>query len=122
MIRSQKFWAAVCAVIFAGSLIWCIVLLTMKPGDTVTITQDGKTLYTIDLSKEPDRTIEITYEGRKNIIEIKGGRVHILEADCPDKVCVNTGWLTAGIPIVCLPNKLVIEYADNDTGLDAVAG
>ena len=54
MIRSQKFWAAVCAVIFAGSLIWCIVLLTMKPGDTVTITQDGKTLiFLIGKGKQP---------------------------------------------------------------------
>ena len=122
MIRSQKFWIAVCAVIFAASAVWCILVLTGSHGDTVTVTQDGRLLYTIDLSKEPDREFTVEYEGRRNIIEISGGRIRVKEADCPDRVCVNTGWLTANIPVVCLPNKLVIEYAGPDTELDAAAG
>ena len=120
MIRSQKFWIAVCGVIFAGGLIWCIILLTGSKGDTVTMKQDGKVLYTLDLSREADRELTVEYEGRRNIIEIKGGRIRVREADCPDRVCVHTGWLTAAVPIVCLPNKLVIEYAESD--LDAAAG
>ncbi|SDB38939.1 hypothetical protein SAMN02910317_01944 [Ruminococcaceae bacterium FB2012] len=120
MIRSQKFWIAVCAVIFAAGLAWSIILLTMSHGDKVTVTRDGVVLYTLDLSKEPDREFTVEYEGRKNVVEIKDGRIRVKEADCPDHVCVRTGWLTAKIPIVCLPNRLVIEYADSD--LDAVAG
>ena len=122
MIRSQKLWIAVCAVIFAASAVWCILVLTGSHGDTVTVKQDGRENFTLDLSKETDREFTVEYEGRKNIIEISGGRIRMKDADCPDHVCVNTGWLTANIPIVCLPNKLVIEYAEPDTGLDATAG
>ena len=120
MCKSIKFWMIVCAVIFVGSLIWCAVILLRPHGDIVTVRQDGKLLYTLDLSKESDRTITVEYEGRKNMIEIKEGRIRVSEADCPDHVCVRTGWLTADIPIVCLPNKLVVEF--DDKALDAVAG
>lgn len=120
MIRSQRFWIAVCAAIFAGGLIWCIILLNMSHGDTVTVTQDGNVLYTFELSRENNREITVEYEGRRNIIEINDGRIRVREADCPDRVCVHTGWLTPAVPIVCLPNRLVIEYAETD--LDAAAG
>ncbi|MBQ2093605.1 MAG: NusG domain II-containing protein, partial [Ruminococcus sp.] len=45
------------------------------------------------------------------------------EAECPDKTCVNMGWLSsASMPIVCLPNHLVIEFAAGyEDGVDAVA-
>ena len=89
-------------------------------GDSVRISQDGRVLYTLDLSKEKDRRIEVEYQGRKNIIEIKDGRIRMLEADCPDHVCIHTGWLSSDIPIVCLPNRLVIEFAGSD--LDAAVG
>ena len=68
MIRSQKFWIAVCAVIFAVGLVWSIIVLTSSHGDTVTVTQDGVVLYTLDLSAESDREFTVEYEGRKNIM------------------------------------------------------
>ena len=120
MIRSQKFWIAVCVVIFAAGLVWSIITLTSSHGDTVTVSQDGAVLFTLDLSEEPDREFTVEYEGRKNTVEIKDGRIRVKDADCPDRVCVHTGWLTAKIPIVCLPNRLVIEYSE--PGLDATAG
>lgn len=105
---AKKILTAVIIAVFLISGLLTFYILNKKPENTVTITQDGKLLYTLDLNKEPNRTIEIEYEGRKNIIEIKDGRIRMKSADCPDKVCVNSGWLDS-LPIVCLPNKLVIE-------------
>ena len=65
-------------------------------GEEIVISQDGKELYRIDLSRTPYRNIEVEYKSRKNVIEIKDGEVRMTHADCP---------------IVCLPNRLVIEYA-----------
>ena len=118
-MKNAKLWTAVVVFIFISAIIWCIVVLSRPQGNIVTVTQDGKTLYTFDLSKEKDRTITVEYEGRKNIIEIKDGRIHMLEADCPDHICMDTGWLS-DVPIVCLPNKLVIEFADSGS-TDAAA-
>lgn len=115
LIRSQRFWIAVCAVIFLGSLFWCFFILNDRSSGTVVIKQDGKTVMTLDLNSEADQTIEFEFEGRKNVLEISGKRIHMLSADCPDHVCIHTGWLKHGLPIVCLPNKLSVEFADSGT-------
>ncbi|MBR1862727.1 MAG: NusG domain II-containing protein [Ruminococcus sp.] len=91
-------------------------------GRTVEIESGGRILYTIDLDREKDREIVIEYEGRKNTVVISSGDICVREADCPDHVCIRTGWLSkAGGPIVCLPNRLVIRYKEGG-GLDAAAG
>lgn len=117
-MKNTKLWIAAASVIFASAVIWCIFIMNKPQSDIVTITQDGQMLYMLDLSKEKDRCITVQYDGRENVIEIKDGRIRILEAGCPDHTCINTGWLE-DVPIVCLPNKLVIEFADKDT--DAAA-
>ena len=45
-------------------------------------------------------------------------------ASCPDKVCVHRGKLSEkASPIVCLPNRVLIQYQDNKGGdVDAVTG
>ena len=99
------------------------ILVLQRPDTTlVEIVQDGEVLYRFDLMQEADRIIEVEYEGRVNTIEIKDHQIHMLEADCPDKTCVNMGWLHSATPVVCLPNHLVIQFAENDAALDGVAG
>jgi hypothetical protein len=91
--------------------------------NTVNIKRDGEILYSFDLSSAKDKTFKIPYGNSSNTIEIKDGRIRVHSAECPDKTCVNTGWLSsASMPIVCLPNHLVIEFSDSDpTEVDAVA-
>ena len=67
---------------------------------------------------EKTNTVEIIQDG--NIIQIKDKQISIIEADCPDKTCVNMGILkSAFTPIVCLPNHLVIQYVNDDKEIDA---
>lgn len=109
------------ALIFIISAVVCMVLLNTSHGDTVEIKSGGEVLYSVNLTKSPDRTIVVEFEGKENTIIIENHRIRVADADCPDKVCVNTGWLESpAIPIVCLPNRLVIEYADKD-GTDIAA-
>ena len=118
MSRS-KLLVITAAVIFLGAVIWCAFILLKPKSNIVTVTQNGTVLYMLDLSQEKDRTITIEYEGRKNVIEIKGGRIRMLEAECPDHICMNTSWLE-DVPIVCLPNRLVIDHAvQTDTDAQA---
>ena len=112
-MSSRKLFIAVTAGIFILSLISCAFIMTKRGGRTVVISQDGKALYSFDLDREPDRSIEIEYEGRVNIVEIKNKEVYMISADCPDHICIKTGRLAHGKPIVCLPNRLVIEFSEN---------
>jgi len=40
--------------------------------------------------------------------EIKNGKIRMIKSDCPDKRCVHQGWSSL-LPIICLPNQIVIE-------------
>ena len=114
--------AALCASIFLGGIGGMIWNLTRSHGRQVEILQDGKILYTLDLAQAEDQTFTVTYGGRTNEIEIRDHQIRVKAADCPDQICVHMDWLEAA-PIVCLPNRLSIQYADGEgaSGLDAVA-
>ena len=81
---------------------------------TAEIVQDGRVLRTVDLTavQEEER---MTVPGREgtNTVLIAPGEIRMLSADCPDQICVKSGKLEeGGLPIVCLPHRLVIQWAD----------
>ena len=112
----------ICIAIFLIGVIGSVWVLLSPRGSEVQIVQDGDILYRFDLSTMEDQTIDVKYEGRVNTIQIENGRICVSEADCPDQTCVHMGWLESGkLPIVCLPNHLIIKFADTDENVDAVA-
>lgn len=120
-MSKQKILLIVCVFIFFSGLAGSVLVLLTPRGTQVNIVQDGTVLYTIDLTTAQDQTLEIEYKGRTNIVQIENGRIHMLEAECPDQICVHMGWLDSGfMPIVCLPNHLSIEYAGSGDDIDAV--
>ena len=82
---------------------------------------DGECVRSVDLNKvtEPE-TFTVSGPVGENVIQIEPGRICVSHADCPDQVCVNMGWLTSEsmMPIVCLPNRLVIELEDASPEID----
>jgi hypothetical protein len=56
-------------------------------------------------------------------IEVKSGKIRILDSDCPQKVCVKMGWIdNSGQTIVCMPNHVLIEIKSSGSPLiDAVS-
>lgn len=56
------------------------------------------------------------------VLKVEKGRIRFLEADCPDKVCVKTGWLSRkGDTAVCLPNRTIIKMEGESGNVDVVA-
>ena len=116
-----KVMIGICAAILIIGAVGSAWVLLSPPGEMVNIVQDGKVLYSFDISTAEDRLIEVEYEGRINTIQIEDGRIRVLSADCPDNTCVHMGWLRSDtLPIVCLPNHLIIEYAERNSDIDAV--
>lgn len=72
----------------------------------------GELYTTIDLSTvtEPYTFTIETPTGGSNTIGVKSGYIAVLDADCPDQLCVLTGYTdSALLPIVCLPHGLIIR-------------
>ena len=121
MSKGLKITYTIFAVILAAAIAGTVITFSSPASQRVEIISGGKVLYTIDLSRTADTTIRVEQGGNYNIIGIEGGKIHVVEAGCPDKTCVQTGFLQGGAPIVCLPNRLVIRYVQG-SDVDAVAG
>lgn len=117
-MKSNRFWLLLLGILLLGSGIIGFYFMG-GTGTMAVISQKGEVLYEIDLaSVKTPYTIEI--EGRYlNIVEVDHNRICVRHADCPDQVCVDTGWIEDGSrPIVCLPNQLVIEIKDEGMTAD----
>ena len=121
MSKGLKAAYTVFAVIAVIAAVGTVLSFSMSSSQTVEIISGGEVLYTIDLSHTADRVIRVGNGSGCNTIEITGGKIHVTEADCPDKTCVRMGFLQGSAPIVCLPNRLVIRYVQG-SNVDAVAG
>ncbi len=88
------------------------------------IKQDGKVIKTIDLTEITEKTeIKIPYKDKDfNTIEIEPGRIRFIDGDCPDKICIKTGWISEpGQTAVCLPHKLMIKINGKNSSYDQIS-
>lgn len=69
-----------------------------------------------------DRIIELTgYDSIGFTIEISGGAARFAYSDCPDKLCVRTGWLdSSGGFAVCLPARATLSISGY-SGMDGIS-
>ena len=68
---------------------------------------NNKVFRQVDLSK--DDIFMIDTEDGKNVVKVEGGKIAIIEADCPDKICVKTGAISkVGAVIACVPHNILI--------------
>lgn len=90
-----------------------------KGAGCVTVKVEGEITGVYSLAKDQ----EISINNGSNILIIKNGRADMIEADCPDKLCVNQKAISKnGESIICLPNKVVVTIdSDENSEFDAVA-
>ena len=83
----------------------------------VEVTVDVELFGTYSLRKEHEIKINDT-----NHLVIKDSQADMIEADCPDQICVDHMSISKNKEtIVCLPNKVIVEIVGGeDAELDAV--
>lgn len=84
-------------------------------------TDSDETVY--DLSV--DREISLHSSGYEVTVKIKDNAVCVINSDCPDRVCISSGWVEdSARPIICAPAKVLIRIQNGggDTDADFIAG
>lgn len=93
-----------------------------KKGGSVLVTVDGSTYGTYSLSE--NQRVEIVIDGvTTNVLEIRDGKADMVEADCPDKLCVHQRAISKNNEtIICLPNKVVVQVTGGgESEFDSIA-
>lgn len=96
--------------------------VTKKNGDTVIVKINGEVNSELPLNE--DTILEIKgVDGGSNTLVIQDGYADIIEASCPDKICVRQKRIHFdGESLVCLPNKVVIEIkSDIENDIDSIS-
>ena len=109
-----------CILVFG--LLTFFVRYNGNDGDYILVSVDGAEYKKLSLDDEGEYEIDGFNEG-KNVIVIEKGEAKIIEANCPDGLCMSQKPISAdGETICCLPNRVFIEViSDTDKEVDAIA-
>ncbi len=108
----KRDWVVAAVILAAAFLFWAVNHMTRKEAAYLRISVDNEIYGIYDLSIDQEISIQDT-----NICRIEAGKVTMTEADCPDQICVHTAPISAdGGTIVCLPNRIVLEITNGETG------
>ena len=89
-------------------LVWLCFSLFSPDGAYAVVTVNGEESARYPLSKECE--VRLESEGGYNILVIKDGKADVVEASCPDGLCVDFHPISKdGETIVCLPNRTVVS-------------
>ena len=113
-------WILIFALILMVSLGASFYFL--RPGEASThaeITSQGQVVKTVDLRIDQEFTVE--HGDGYNLITVKGGKIGVTEASCPDHYCMKRGFCDSGTEIVCLPNRMTIRFLGVQE-IDAIVG
>ncbi|KXB92024.1 hypothetical protein HMPREF3033_00867 [Veillonellaceae bacterium DNF00751] len=85
--------------------------LTEKPQIEAVVYVDGTVYKTVPLSGHKGTLLFTVRTTRGyNTIVVKNDTIGIIDADCPDKICIKQGFISQpGATAVCLPHRLLIE-------------
>ena len=86
------------------------LVVTSQAKKIAVVKVDGSVVREINLSA--DETFTVAANGGFNVVEVRGGKISVVAADCPEKICVRRGSISHGGEVIaCVPHKLLIEIA-----------
>ena len=112
------------AALLTAVLLFVIPFFTSASGQTLTVTvkdQSGGSTQTYSLEK--DLEFSVVNNGITLNVVIRDRVVYVLESNCRDKICQNSGSISReGQSIVCVPAGIALTIKGGEKNADAIAG
>ena len=123
MFRSKfsKFDVVAVAAVILFALLFFLLPFAFREEASVLqiVTPDGSYEYPLSTAQ----TVTLTSRGITLTVCIENGRARVLESDCPDAVCRNSGWIEkSGETVLCAPAGVTVRVMGGDSDVDFVAG
>lgn len=116
---SKKDWVLILVILCVAVIAFLLhEVIGAEGAGSVTIKVNGKIEGVYSLAEDK----EIKINGGSNILVIKNQKADMIEADCPDKLCVDQKAISKNHEsIICLPNKVVVEVESQENSqLDGI--
>lgn len=120
MNKAAKLILAALILAVAASGAWIVLGDRDADDPRVIVEVDGELYCAYDMD-EVDGIIPIsTPNGGENRLYVQEDLVFMDSANCPDHLCVKQGVIRdSSVPIVCLPNKVIVRIEGGASELDA---
>ena len=122
-VMSRRDAALLVILLAVGALLFFFFRINRAEGGTAVVRVSGETYGSYDLHTDQEIEIQGT-NGGTNLLQIRDGKASVIQASCPDLLCVHQGTVSRqGESIICLPNEVVVEISEamEETAYDVLS-
>ena len=110
LTKADKWLVAILLVAALGGIALNVKMMTAAGEQAAYVYKEGRLVQILKLRAGYTEQLRLGGSEHFNLIVAENGRIRIAEADCPDQICVRTGWVSlAPQQIVCLPYRVVVR-------------
>ncbi len=125
LINKKDIWLILAILSVSGGLLWYGKIHIPKQDLRAEVLVDDEIVMSIPLDHEHTGMVKVP--GVDVELEIAEQAVRFAHSNCPDQICVHSGWLRRGGNVAaCLPNQVVVrlisESDDESDQPDVVVG
>ena len=122
LTKADKWLIGILLVISITGIIMSMSMVTQGSNRVAEIRVNGQLVKQMPLRAGYHEEFKVGGQHGFNIIQSDNGKVRMQESDCPDQICVQTGWIEhAPQQIVCLPYRVVVKIVSSDNNIDDIA-
>ena len=102
---------------------WAYSARPAEVGEYAEIYYNSELIKTVDMTEHTE--MEFVLPQNENVVfhTDGNGRIRFERSDCPDKICVHSGWLwRSGEVAACLPNGFVLKIISPNNAQDVIIG
>lgn len=115
----KPFEAVIIGLILFCSIAALYIMSRSGGGSQTAVIRCGDVRCELSLDKDG----VFRFDGIDAEFEVKDGRIRLIKASCPDKICEKTGYIgSSGQSIICVPNKIAVAVVGSDEGVDVTVG
>ena len=110
-------------LVLSGAGAWIYSAIPAKGGEVAEIYCYSQLVRIVDLAEHAEEEFALPQNENVVFYTNGNGRIRFERSDCPDKVCVNYGWLwRSGETAACLPNGFVLKIVSANAEQDVIIG
>ena len=113
----KKEWIIIAGLAAAALIALLVFRLTQKKDSGIRVAVQHRMTIVLEFDPMVDAIYHIDGDTGGLDVEVKDGKWHVINEQCPNHVCANMGWMGVDDtlwPITCLPNNIVIFIEEQE--------